>query len=475
MVPAALAPRPRPVRKSAAMSSSPPPSEPAAPAPTPAPESGASGSFPTLRTGRAGWRRFMRMWGFGLFLLLVVIFFRHVILPFVFAILIAFLLAPAVTRLSRLRIGKRHLPRGASVLICYAVLLSALGLFFMLLVPKLASDVERLFSNLPTYRERFEKEWAPRIGEWVEKTFPEQKRPAEALPPPDPMGVPPGTHVVVTPLPNTKYAITIESPIQIEKRDDGHYTIRPSSVDAPRPRVADRIRALPSILAQKWSSYVDELLGLGQWLVLGILDFFKTLVVVLMVAAFLLIDVDRVHGFMRSLVPREYRVHYDNILTGVSRGLTGVLRGQLVICLINGSLTYLGLLIFGVKYSLLLGLLAGIFSLIPIFGTILSSIPIVAIAMVSGEDGMDLGKGGIILGWILMIHFIEANFLNPRILGSSAKMHPVVVIFALIAGEHTYGLVGALLGVPAASIIQTLFLYLRDRAREQRGASIPPA
>ena len=156
MVPAALAPRPRPVRKSAAMSSSPPPSEPAAPASTPTPESGASGSFPTLRTGRAGWRRFVRMWGFGLFLLLVVIFFRHVILPFVFAILIAFLLAPAVTRLSRLRIGKRHLPRGASVLICYAVLLSALGLFFMLLVPKLASDVERLFSNLPTYRERFE-------------------------------------------------------------------------------------------------------------------------------------------------------------------------------------------------------------------------------------------------------------------------------------------------------------------------------
>jgi len=452
------------------MSATPPGAE---PPPEPV-DPNASGRFPSIRSGRAGWRRFLRMWGFALFLVVVVLFFRNVILPFVFAALIAFLLAPAVNRLSAIRVGKRRLPRGLAVLMCYLVLLSALGLFFMLLVPRLASDVERLFSNLPTYRQRFEKEWAPRIGDWVERTFPEQKPTVEAAPPPDPMGVPPGTHVVVTPLPNTKYAITIESPIQIENHEGG-YTVRPQSTAPAKRRVADRIRALPSILAQKWSNYVDELLGLGQWLVLGVLDFFKTLVVVLMVAAFLLIDADRVHGFVRSLVPRDYRTHYDAILTGVTKGLSGVLRGQLVICLINGCLTYIGLLIFGVKYSLLLGLLAGIFSLIPIFGTILSSIPIVAIAMVSGESGMDVAKGGIILGWILLIHFIEANFLNPRILGSAAKMHPVVVIFALVAGEHTYGLVGALLGVPAASIIQTLFLYLRERSRDLRGQSIPPA
>src|SRR5207253_10572495 len=142
---------------------------------------------------------------------------------------------------------KRNLPRGAAVLMCYVVLLSALGLFFMLLVPKLASDVERLFSNLPTYRQRFEKEWAPRIGDWVEKTFPEQKKVEEPAPPPDPMGVPIGTHVVVTPLPNTKYAITIESPIQIESHEGG-FTVRPQATPAAKQRVADRIRALPTIL-----------------------------------------------------------------------------------------------------------------------------------------------------------------------------------------------------------------------------------
>ncbi len=67
------------------------------------------------------------------------------------------------------------------------------------------------------------------------------------------------------------------------------------------------------------------------------------------------------------------------------------------------------------------------------------------------------------LAWIIGIHLAEANFLNPKIMGGAAKIHPVLVVFALIAGEHSYGLVGALFAVPVASIIQTIFMYYRRR------------
>ena len=71
------------------------------------------------------------------------------------------------------------------------------------------------------------------------------------------------------------------------------------------------------------------------------------------------------------------------------------------------------------------------------------------------------------LGWILLIHFLEANFLNPKIMGHASKIHPVVIIFALLAGEHAYGIVGALLAVPAASIVQSMFkFYVIDRQAE---------
>jgi predicted PurR-regulated permease PerM len=107
---------------------------------------------------------------------------------------------------------------------------------------------------------------------------------------------------------------------------------------------------------------------------------------------------------------------------------------------------------------LLLAGVACVMSLVPIFGSVLSSIPIVAVALVS-SGGFDLVQGAYVLGWILLIHFIEANLLNPKIMGDAARIHPVVVVFALIAGEHTYGLVGALFAVPVASIIQTFFVY----------------
>jgi predicted PurR-regulated permease PerM len=74
------------------------------------------------------------------------------------------------------------------------------------------------------------------------------------------------------------------------------------------------------------------------------------------------------------------------------------------------------------------------------------------------------------LGWILLIHFIEANILNPQIIGTSAHIHPVIVIFALLAGESTFGLVGALLAVPVASIILELFKFVRDKIRTNDGA-----
>jgi predicted PurR-regulated permease PerM len=134
-----------------------------------------------------------------------------------------------------------------------------------------------------------------------------------------------------------------------------------------------------------------------------------------------------------------------------------VIRGQLIICLLNGLLTWIGLLVLGVRYAEVLALVAGVFSLIPVFGTIASSIPIVLVALATGG----IEKGLWSLAWICMIHLLEANLFNPLIMGSNAEMHPVVIVFALLAGEHAFGLWGALLAVPTASILQSCFKYYR--------------
>src|SRR5262249_36429163 len=81
---------------------------------------------------------------------------------------------------------------------------------------------------------------------------------------------------------------------------------------------------------------------------------------------------------------------------------------------------------------------------------------IVAIALTQ-SIGTALG----VLGWIVGIHQLEANFLNPKIIGDQARIHPVLVIFSLLVGEHFFGLPGALLAVPVLSIAQSLFLHFR--------------
>src|SRR5215831_12627439 len=121
-------------------------------------------------------RQFAKLWGFALFCVLVVYIFREVVLPFLFAILVAYILAPLVARFSRLRIGNRPFPRWAAVIILYVFILSGLGWFIGYFVPKLSGDFARLFREAPALFAKVNKEWLPRAGAWVDQHFgPEQE------------------------------------------------------------------------------------------------------------------------------------------------------------------------------------------------------------------------------------------------------------------------------------------------------------
>ena len=199
------------------------------------------------------------------------------------------------------------------------------------------------------------------------------------------------------------------------------------------------------------------LLDLSQMVVFSIVSSIFQTMITLMVAAFIIIDYERILHFFRDLFPARFVDNIELFLQKQNVGLHGVVRGQLIICVVNGFLTWIGLLIFDIKFALTLSILATICSLIPIFGVIISSIPIVLMAITNS-----IYSGLFVLAWILGIHFIEGNILNPKIIGKSAEIHPVLVIFALMAGELTYGLFGALIAVPVFSILQTTFLFVRE-------------
>lgn len=398
-------------------------------------------------------RRFSRLWGFLAFFIVVVILFRGIVLPFIFGLLIAYLLSPIV-RWMQPKIG-----RVLAVIVCYVVIIGVLVGFFGLLVPAVAHDVARLRETAPATIETFNEEWLPRAERWFYDTF------GDFVPEDEPAPVVKTEHndLVMTPLENGSWRVNLDNVrLSARQQPDGTWILGPPSAE---PEKASNLREnLRELLATHGAELTESIGPFIQAFVAGVAGFLTNLVITFMIAAFVLVDMRRVSRFVRSLIPYEYRTDFDELWKGMDKGLAGVIRGQLLICLVNGALTFIGLIIFQIKYAFLLGALAGIFSLIPIFGTIISSIPIVVIALVSSEQGPAFGPALGILAWISGIHLLEANVLNPKIIGDSAHIHPVIVIFALLAGEHVFGLVGALLAIPAASLVQTLFLHARKRS-----------
>jgi predicted PurR-regulated permease PerM len=441
--------------------------------------SAARASVPASRT-LAWLRQFAKLWGFALFCIFVVYFFRDVALPFLFAILVAYILAPLVDRIARYRIGGRPFPRALAVILLYINILAALGLFIGYFIPKLSGDFARLFREAPQLFSKLNKEVLPRAGAWVDTHLGAQADSDEGVPvEPDTQGPPTPRPprergIMLEPMPDGRYKLDLRGlALEVEPTRDGRYVIAaPHSEEAETLTGGKWERSIKKWMTERLKASEGEshrALEYGQKFVTAVVAGIGRLFLVLMVAAFILVDLDRVKGFVRSLVPETHQADYDKIVVGIDRGLSGVIRGQLVICLINGFMTYLGLKLFHVKYPLLLAGIAAVMSLIPIFGSILSSVPIVAIALIS-SGSFDLRQGLFVLGWIIGIHLLEANFLNPKIMGDAAKIHPVLVVFALIAGEHSYGLTGALFAVPVASIIQTIFVYYRRRRAERLAA-----
>jgi predicted PurR-regulated permease PerM len=436
-------------------------------------------SLPASRT-LAWLRQFAKLWGFALFCIFVVYFFREVALPFLFAILVAYILAPLVDRLAGYKVGGRPFPRALAVILLYINILAALGLFVGYFIPKLSGDFARLFREAPQLFSKLNKEVLPRAGAWVDTHLGAQNEGDDSIAAePDAQGaatprVPRERGVVLEPLPDGRYKLDLRGlALEVEPTRDGRYIVAtPHSEEAETLTGGKWERSIKKWMTERLKASEGEshrALEYGQKFVTAVVTGIGRLFLVLMVAAFILVDLTRIKGFVRSLVPETHQADYDKIVAGIDKGLSGVIRGQLVICFINGFMTYLGLWLFHVKYPLLLAGIASVMSLVPIFGSIMSSVPIVAIALIS-SGSFDLAQGVKVLAWICGIHLLEANFFNPKIMGDAAKIHPVLVVFALIAGEHGYGLVGALFAVPVASIIQTIFVYYRRRRASRLAA-----
>jgi predicted PurR-regulated permease PerM len=402
---------------------------------------------PRIDSGQTwGKQRILFLLASALFVLGVVWTTREVVLPFVLALIIAYVLTPLVAWCER-----RGLQRSVSIITVYVVTATTLAGSVALIAPRIYQETLGLMRESPAIARRLANQWGPvveaRVESFLERTV---------GPTPVPDEPPPTTALEVLRREDGSVGISMGAGVDIIQEGPKHWHVRQHTPDDGTFRVSELFNDSVESTLHYLEGNALQLLRVGQAIIAKVTRGIFLTFMTLMVAGYLMHTRDQIFGFFRSLVPPPSRRSFDRLLYRMDRGLAGVVRGQLVICAVNGVLSAIGFVMFGLKYWPVLALIAGLMSIIPIFGSILSTVPAVLIGLTQ-----DFWIALWVLLWILMIHQIEANLLNPKIIGVAARLHPVLVVFVLIVGEHFFGLWGALLAVPVLSLTQSLFIHFR--------------
>ncbi len=210
-----------------------------------------------------------------------------------------------------------------------------------------------------------------------------------------------------------------------------------------------------SSLSNSSASFEDQLRSLRK---IGAEVFHALLILVLapIIAFYLLVDVPHLRRVAESLVPVGARDEALVVGHRLNRAIGGFFRGQLMVALIVGVLCSVGLGIIGLKFWFLIGMIAGLFNVIPLIGPWVGGIPGVTIALTTGSPLQALLVVAIMAG----VQQIDNHFITPQVMQRAVHLHPVVVILALVAGGSLAGFYGLLLAVPVAAVLKIIISHL---------------
>jgi predicted PurR-regulated permease PerM len=211
----------------------------------------------------------------------------------------------------------------------------------------------------------------------------------------------------------------------------------------------------------QWLGAFARSLVSGGTALLGLLSL---LVVMPVVAFYMLLDWDRMIATLDTLIPPRNRTDVHAIARDIDRALAGFVRGQSLVCLFLGLWYGIGLSLIHLNFGLLIGLSAGVLSFIPYVGSLTALILSAIVAIVQGWPEWKLLL--LTLAIVLTGQFLEGNILSPKLVGSSVGLHPVWVIFALLAFGALFGFTGLIMAVPVAAAAGVILRYLVRRYKE---------
>lgn len=355
--------------------------------------------------------RYLR-WGmvlalFGLLVWVLLTAFSAII-PFLLAFLLAVIFAPGVGRIERLLPWRAAHPRPARITAILALYLAVAGVLVgvgFLLVPTIADEVQQLIDDAPAILDEAEKRLEG-ISDWYEEHVPQDVR----------------------------------------------------------NEINNRVSDVGSRIGDWLLGAVADVVGAVVGSTFTIVGYFA----IPFFLFYLLKDRGRLRPWLLQLFPPSLQADVEVVLRNMERTFSQYLRMQLLLGVLIGLVTGIGLWILGVQFPAALGLVAGITELIPFIGPFLGFIPAFVVVLATDPE-----KWWWVILFYLAVQQLEGQILVPHIQGRAVVIHPAAVMVLVVIGGALFGIAGTLVIVPVAAVIRNTFVYVYRRLNGELPAPGP--
>ncbi len=206
------------------------------------------------------------------------------------------------------------------------------------------------------------------------------------------------------------------------------------------------------IRAEEWLGL--KLQSIIAWII-SLAGVLPLLILSPILSLYILYDWERFKVGLKNVMPNSWRGNAIHLGQEISLVVRRFLRGNLAVAALVGIMTGVGMKLIGMDYALLIGVICGVFDLIPYFGPVIGAVPALGLALLKSPT-MALW----VLGVIFVVQQLESNVIQPKIMGDSLGLHPLVIVFALLAGGDLFGFWGMLLAVPIAGVLRVILSYV---------------
>lgn len=217
---------------------------------------------------------------------------------------------------------------------------------------------------------------------------------------------------------------------------------------------------LDSSLREALKGNISNALGASSEILGGLLSGGRTLVslatfviITPLVAFFMMIEWQSIVDWVDDILPRHSYEEVKSLISKIDRKIAGFVRGQLIVAMFLGVLYAIALSIAGLQFGFLIGVAAGLLSIVPLFG---STVGLLAGVGVAWLQSADISFVLIVAAIFVLGQVLEGNVIAPKIMGKSVGLHPLWILFALMAGGTLFGIVGMVLAVPVAASVGVL-------------------